>query len=109
LTEKSEFPYTFALVKQVFISKSSASENAFIRSGIMESVELKLRELNGQFPVVYTQKIVEILGEPELSIEVKAGQPSEDVSRLLESLGYRITAKKDMDGWLQLKAVKRKH
>ncbi len=72
----------------------------------MESVELKLRGLNGQFPVVYTKKIVETLGEPDLSIEVTDGQPSEDVTRLLESLDYHVAAKKDMDGWLQLKAVK---
>lgn len=73
----------------------------------MESVELKLRLIdNGEFVVVYTKKIVEILGEPELSLEVKAGQISEDVSRLVESLGYRIAAKKAMDGWIQLKAVK---
>ena len=75
----------------------------------MESVELKLREVdNVQFPVVLTKKIVEILGEPEMSIEVKAGQITEDVSRLLDSLGYDITAKKPMDGWIMIKAVKLK-
>lgn len=73
----------------------------------MESVELKLREIdNGEFVVVYTKKIVEILREPELSLEVKTGQISEDVSRLVESLGYHIAARKAMDGWIQLKAVK---
>jgi hypothetical protein len=50
----------------------------------MESVELKLREIdNGEFVVGYTKKIVEILGEPEMSLEVKAGQISEDVCRLV--------------------------
>jgi hypothetical protein len=73
----------------------------------MESVELKFREIdNGEFVGRYTKKIVEILGEPELSLEVKAGQISEDVSRLVESLGYQVAAKKDMDGWIRLKAVK---
>ncbi|UCG66557.1 MAG: hypothetical protein JSW12_05935 [Deltaproteobacteria bacterium] len=73
----------------------------------MESVELKLREIdNGEFVGRYTKKIVEILGEPELSLEVKAGQISQDVSRLVESLGYHVTAKKAMDGWNTLKAVK---
>ncbi len=73
----------------------------------MESVELKLREIdNGEFVVRYTKKIVEILGEPELSLEVKAGQISEDVSRLVESLGYHVAAKKPMKGWITLKAVK---
>ena len=73
----------------------------------MESVELKLREIdNGEFVGGYTKKIVEILGEPELSLEVKAGQISEDVSRLVESLGYHVAAKKAMDGWIRLKAVK---
>jgi hypothetical protein len=75
----------------------------------MESVELKLRMVdNVQFPVVLTKKIVEILGEPEMSIEVKGGQITEDVCRLLDSLGYDVTAKKPMDGWIMLKAVKLK-
>ena len=74
----------------------------------MESVELKLREIdNSDFVVGYTKKIVEILGEPEMSLEVKAGQISEDVSRLVESLGYHVEAKKPMEGWIRLKAVKR--
>ena len=74
----------------------------------MESVELKLREIdNGDFVIGYTKKIVEILDEPEMSLEVKAGQISEDVSRLVESLGYHVEAKKPMEGWIRLKAVKR--
>jgi hypothetical protein len=74
----------------------------------MESVELKLREIdNGEFVGRYTKKIVEILSEPELSLEVKAGQISEDVARLVESLGYQVTAKKAMEGWNKLNAVKR--
>jgi hypothetical protein len=78
------------------------------RNRIMESVELKMREIdNAQFPVVLTKKIVEILREPEMSIEIKAGH-TEDVSRLLDSLGYEIAAKKPMDGWIMLKAVKPK-
>ena len=73
----------------------------------MESVELKLREIDhGEFVLWYTKKIIEILGEPELSLEVKAGQISEDVARLVESLGYQIEAKKAMDDWIRLKAVK---
>jgi len=75
----------------------------------MESIELKLRGIDGRFAAVYTEKTVQTLGDPELSIEVVAGQPSEDVLRLLESLDYQVTARKDMDGWLQLRAVKRKH
>ncbi len=75
----------------------------------MESIELKLREIsNKEFPVVYTRKVIEILGEPEVSIEVKAGQICEDVSRLLESLGYHIGSKKTMDGWILMKAGKQK-
>ena len=73
----------------------------------MESVELKLRLIdNGEFVVAYTKKIVEILREPELSLEVKAGQISEDVTRLVESLGYHIAGKKALEDWVQLKAVK---
>ena len=74
----------------------------------MESVELKLREINnGEFVINYTKKIVEILNEPEMSLEVKAGQISEDVSSLVESMGYHIAAKRDMDDWIRLTAVKR--
>ncbi len=73
----------------------------------MESVELKLREIDSpEFVLEYTKKIVEILGEPEMSLEVKAGQISEDVSRLVESLGYQISYKKEMEGWNRLIAVK---
>jgi hypothetical protein len=75
----------------------------------MESVELKLRLIdNGEFAVRYTKNIVEMLREPELSLEVKAGQISEDVSRFIESLGYHVVAKKPMDDWITLKAVKPK-
>jgi hypothetical protein len=78
------------------------------RRRIMESVELKLREIdNDQFPVVLTRNIVKILREPEMSIEIKTGH-TEDVSQLLDSLGYDITAKKPMDGWIMLRAVKLK-
>ena len=73
----------------------------------MESVELKLRDIdNSQFVIGYTKKVVEILGEPEMSLEVKAGQISEDVTQLVESLGYDVAVKKAMDGWNRLVAVK---
>ena len=73
----------------------------------MESIELKMREVdNPQFPVVLTKQMVQILHEPEMSIEVKAGQIAENVCNTLDSLGYQITAKKPMDGWVMLKAVK---
>jgi len=73
----------------------------------MKSVELKLREIdNAKFVVNYTKKIVETLGEPEMSLEVKAGQISEDVSRLVESLGYQIAGKRPMGDWITLKVVK---
>ena len=73
----------------------------------MESVELKLREIdNGEFVLSYTKKIVEILREPEMSLEVKAGKISEDVSQLVESMGYHIAARRDMEGWVRLVAVK---
>jgi len=75
----------------------------------MESVEIKARGIdNGKFPIVLIKRIVEILREPEMSIEVKAGQITEDVCRLLDSIGYVVTAKKPMDGWMMLKAVKAK-
>ena len=108
LTHNGGFPYTALHLKQVLISKSFAYKNKIVRNKIMESVELKLRGITGRFPIVYTKKIVEILGEPELSIEVEAGQLGEDVPRLLESLGYHVAAKREMDGWVQLKAVKKK-
>ena len=74
----------------------------------MESVELKIRELSGRFPAVYTRKIIEILHDPELSVEVLVGQPCEDVTQVLESLGYQVASKKPMDGWILMKAVKAK-
>ncbi len=72
----------------------------------MESLELKLRTVGGEFPAAYTKKIVAMFGEPELSIEVQTGQPSEEILRLLDSLGYHVGTKKPMDGWLLLKAAK---
>jgi len=73
----------------------------------MESVELKLREIDSsEFVTRYTKRVVEMLGDPELSLEVKAGQITDDVSRFVESLGYQLAAKKEMDGWIRLKAVK---
>jgi hypothetical protein len=75
----------------------------------MESIELKLRLVdNVQFPVELTRKMAQILDEPEMSIEVKPGQITDDVCRLLDSLGYDITSKKPMDGWIMVKAVKLK-
>jgi hypothetical protein len=74
---------------------------------IMESVELKLRLINNsQFVIAHTKHVIEILDEPKLAIEVKAGQISEDVSQLVESLGYQIVSNRPMDGWNRLTAVK---
>ena len=73
----------------------------------MESVELKLREINNsRFVTVHTKHIINILDEPKLAIEVKAGQISEDVSELVESLGYQIVSNRPMDGWNRVTAVK---
>ena len=73
----------------------------------MESVELKLREINNsQFVTTHTKHIIDILDGPKLAIEVKDGQISEDVTQLVESLGYQITANRPMDGWNRLTAVK---
>jgi len=73
----------------------------------MESIELKAREIDSsEFVVNYTKKIVELLGKPEMSLEVKAGQISEDVTRLVESLGYQIAATRAMVGWVRLMAVR---
>jgi hypothetical protein len=74
---------------------------------IMESVELKLRLINNsRFVTTHTKHIIDILHEPELAIEVKAGQISDDVSELVESLGYKIVSNRPMDGWNRLMAVK---
>jgi hypothetical protein len=51
--------------------------------------------------------MAKILDEPEMSIEIKNAH-TEDVCRLLDSLGYEVAAKKPMDGWIMLKAVKLK-
>ncbi|MEW6667744.1 MAG: hypothetical protein AB1512_21250 [Thermodesulfobacteriota bacterium] len=114
MTHKTGFPYNFSIFSHTWSesltptsSESLASKNENGWNRTMESIELKAREIdNGQFVVEYTKKIVEILRGPELSLEVKAGQISEDVVRLVESLGYRVTAKKAMDDWVQLRAVK---
>ena len=51
----------------------------------MESVELKLREINNsQFVVAHTKHIIDILDNPKLAIEVKDGQIREDVTELVE-------------------------
>lgn len=71
----------------------------------MESVELKLKGIDGTFPVVYTKKVIEILRHPTLSVEIDEGRPSEEVQRLLQSLGYHVDAKKFKDGWVALKAT----
>jgi hypothetical protein len=73
----------------------------------MESVEIKLKGIVGQYPVVCTQKVVELLGNPVLSIELERGQPSEDVRKLLDELGYHVEAK-EFDSWIMLKASKQK-
>ncbi|MBN1834167.1 MAG: hypothetical protein JW896_18870 [Deltaproteobacteria bacterium] len=73
----------------------------------MESVELKLREINNsKFVTTHTKHIIDILHEPELAIEVKTGQVSDDVSELVESLGYKIVSNRSMDGWNRLTAVR---
>jgi hypothetical protein len=73
----------------------------------MESVELKLRLINNsQFVTTHTKHIIDILDEPKLALEVKDGQISEDVTQLVESLGYQITASRPMDGWNRITAVK---
>ncbi|MBP1732622.1 MAG: hypothetical protein H6Q55_3051 [Deltaproteobacteria bacterium] len=73
----------------------------------MESVELKLKGIVGQYPVVCTRKVVEMLRNPVLSIELERGQPSEDVRKLLDELDYHVEAK-EFDGWVMLKASKQK-
>jgi hypothetical protein len=73
----------------------------------MESIELKAKAIdNSQFLTTYTKKVVEILKNPYVSAEVKDGEPSEAVSRLLESMGYHVDAKKFDGGWVALKAAK---
>ncbi len=76
---------------------------------MMESIELKMRELSGHFPAVYTKKIIELLREPELSIEVKAGETYEEVCQVLDSVGYHVASKKPMDGWILMKAGRAKN
>ncbi len=74
----------------------------------MESVELKLKGITGQYPVVCTRKVIELLHDPALSVELELGQPSEDVHKLLESLGYQVEIKR-FDSWVMLKAAKHKN
>ena len=74
----------------------------------MESIELKLKGISGTFPVTYTKKVIEILRDPAVSVEINEGQASEEVHKLLESLGYHVDAKKFKDGWVMLKASKQR-
>lgn len=64
---------------------------------------------NIQFLTSYTKKVVEILGEPQLSAEVDEGKPSEEVLHTLESLGYHVETKKFKDGWVALKGSKKRN
>ena len=74
----------------------------------MKSIVLKFKGINGKFPAVYTKKIIEILGNPEVSAEVDEGKPSEDVLRVLQSLGYSVEIMKRPDGTVTLRAGREK-
>ena len=74
----------------------------------MASIELKLKGIGGTFPSTYTKKTLELLGNPEVSAEVDEGKPSEDVLRILQSLGYSIKTSKLPDGMVTLRGGKEK-
>ncbi len=76
----------------------------------MESIEFKMKAIdNTQFLTTYTKKVVEILKQPQLSAEVPDGKPSEEVTKVLESLGYHVEAKKFKDGWVALKGARKQN
>ncbi len=75
----------------------------------MENIEFKMKAINNtQFLTTYTKKIVEILGDPQLSAEVNDGKPSQEVQGVLDSLGYQVETKKFNDGWVALRGVKKR-
>jgi hypothetical protein len=75
----------------------------------MESIEFKMKAIdNIQFLTSYTKKVVEILHNPQLSAEVGGGKPREEVSKVLESLGYHVEAKNFPDGCVALKGSKKR-
>ena len=99
--------HIFSNICKGFFTTLIDNQHVGIETLIMESVELKLREINNsKFVTVHTKHIIDILDEPKLAIEVKTGQISEDVTELVESLGYQITANRPMDGWNRITAVK---
>jgi hypothetical protein len=70
----------------------------------MEDIELKIMAVdNPQFLAAYTKSVVDVLRMPRLSAEVREGEPSEALTRVLESLGYQVEAKKRDGGWVMLK------
>ena len=60
----------------------------------MEFIEFKLKGIDGEFITVYTKNIIELLGEPEVSAVVDEDERSEQVLKLLQSLGYSVESKK---------------
>ena len=72
----------------------------------MESIEFKLKGIDGQFITNYTKNIIELLGEPEVSAVVDEDERSQRVSDLLQSLGYSVETKKLGAGSVRLIAKK---
>jgi len=70
----------------------------------MEYIDLK--GLSCPSPVIETKKIVETTGATELRIELDTGAPYENVSRFLESCGYRVSTEQEGKDWLTLRATK---
>ena len=72
----------------------------------METIEFKLKGIDGQFITAYTKNIIELLGEPEVSAVVDEDERSERVLKLLESLGYSVETKSIGAGSVRLIAKK---
>jgi hypothetical protein len=75
----------------------------------MENIEFKMKAIdNTEFLKNYTKKVIKILKEPILSAEVMEGEPSETVTKVLESLGYVVDPRKyDDKAWVALKGAKK--
>jgi hypothetical protein len=67
-----------------------------------------MKGIHGNFPAVYTKKIIKLLNDPEINAEVDEGQPCDDVVEALQSEGYSVEIIKRPDSSVTLKASKKK-
>ena len=70
----------------------------------MEYIDLK--GMSCPLPVIETKKLIEAGSIEELEVSVDQGSPRENVTRFLESRGYRVSVKSDQPDSVVLRATK---